>query len=206
VVVRRITSRRYASKDVRDLELREQAKSLNWRYVVGTFQMQIPVERDAKALPSEENLLAVLKWRLGRTAINDRWHPILERYIKLVSERVKGFGGKPGEIKPSPHGFTPLPVGKGNPIGKGLPHLDLEMEYTGKVSGVLYDRFGDFEGFYLLTEQGHEHSFRSDQHEIEQIVKSAWSERTLISVFARHHEPHVPAWIVLRRRPQMYFE
>src|SRR6202012_5722215 len=65
VVVRRITSRRFASKDVRDLDAREKAKSLNWRYVVGTFQMQIPVEQDAKVLPSEENLLAVLKWRLG---------------------------------------------------------------------------------------------------------------------------------------------
>ena len=205
VVVRRITSRRYGSKDVRELEAREKAKSLNWRYVVGTFQMQIPVEQDAKVLPSEENLLAVLRWRLGRTAANDRWHPILERYIKLVSERVKGFGGKPGEIKPSPHGF-PLPVGKGTPNGNGLPQLDHEMEYTGKVSGVLYDRFGDFEGFFLLTEQGHEHSFRSDQEEIEQIVKGAWSERTLISVFSRPHEEHVPAWIVLRRRPQMYFE
>ncbi len=55
-------------------------------------------------------------------------------------------------------------------------------EYTGKVSGVLYDRFGDFEGFTLRTFDGEEHSFRGNEEEMGRLVYRAWEERILITV------------------------
>ncbi len=41
-----------------------QSGSYSWRYVVGSFKVQIPVTTGDKILPSEENTLAIMKWRL----------------------------------------------------------------------------------------------------------------------------------------------
>jgi hypothetical protein len=56
--------------------------------------------------------------------------------------------GEPGHGKP----------GQGEPGG----HEKERLEFTGKVAGIIYDRFGDFEGFLLRTEEGREISFRAD--------------------------------------------
>jgi hypothetical protein len=85
VVVRRITSRRFSQAIVGTQDSRVLLKTANWRYVVGTFQMQIPVERDSVVLPSEENLLAVLKWRIGRASTTDRWYPVPQRWDGMLT-------------------------------------------------------------------------------------------------------------------------
>lgn len=41
---------------------------------------------------------------------------------------------------------------------------------SGKVNGIEYDRFGDFEGFALLTEHGEEHLFRATEINVEELV------------------------------------
>ena len=40
----------------------------NWRYVVGTFQIKIPVSAGDALLRDEENTLAIMKWRLDHMA------------------------------------------------------------------------------------------------------------------------------------------
>jgi hypothetical protein len=66
---------------------------------------------------------------------------------------------------------------------------------------VIYDRFGDFEGFCLLTEEGHAHTYRSREAEIETLVRYAWAERVVVMVICPVHCPEEPATIILRRRP-----
>ena len=45
-------------------------------------------------------------------------------------------------------------------------------------TGVLvHDRFGDFEGFYLLTGHGQEERLHSREHAIERLASRAWAER-----------------------------
>ena len=70
---------------------------------------------------------------------------------------------------------------------------------TGKVIGIRYNRFGDFEGFDILSVEGHEHFFRGREAEVEELVRRAWMDRTLISVHVEAHYPDWPASIVLRR-------
>ena len=70
----------------------------------------------------------------------NRWHKVLERYIALIAARVDGLGGDSDSIQPSPN-RCPIKPGRG-------PDED-EREYRGKVCEVLYDCFGDFEGFVL---------------------------------------------------------
>lgn len=199
IKVRRISSRQYRTKPVERTFLDAAAISKkrtvmrNWRYVTGTFQIKIPVGSEQTLLLPEENTLAILKWRLQHMSPAYRWYPVLQRYISYVTGRVKGFGGKPGAIEP----------GLGGIIVRGKEHGEERIGYTGKVSAIVYDRFGDFEGFFLDTEDG-ERTFRSTEHEIEALAQRAWAERILITVFAERHEPHRPMSIVFRRAPRPF--
>jgi Pro-kumamolisin, activation domain len=166
----------------------------NWRYVTGTFQVKIPVGDDKELLLPEENTLAILKWRLEQYSPLYRWRPVLQRYIEYVGGRVRGFGGDPGAIKPSPIG-VPLPGHVPPPRGEA-------ETWTGKVSAVVYDRFGDFEGFDLETEHGRERRFHATEHAIEDLVRGAWLDRVLIAVHTPAQEPHRPTSIRLLRGPR----
>ena len=169
-------------------------RQLVWRYISGSFLARISVQPEPRILPVDENLLAILKWRLGLVGPGNRWYPILLRYIRDLSGRINGMGGNASQIPPSADGYLPPCPG---PVPVKHPG---EFCYTGKVIGVRYDRFGDFEGFDLLTEQGREHRFRGREREIEGIVKGAWSERTVISVLVEAQGADWPVSIVLRRR------
>lgn len=123
-----------------------------------------------------------------------------ERYLKYIGGRITGLGHNPGTIEPSPWGYNgPPQPGTGPGAGPGKRHH--ERDETGKVTGVIYDRFGDFEGFHLLTEHGHEHIYRSVQAEIETLARYAWLERIVVTVISDEHEPKVPMRIILRRAP-----
>jgi hypothetical protein len=82
---------------------------------------------------------------------------------------------------PRPPAF-PFPSAAGS-HGKG-PHGSTGEEYSGKVESIIYDRFGDFEGFHLFTESGRHHEFRSAEPEIEHLVRFAWADRVVI--FSAH--------------------
>ena len=57
--------------------------SPSWRYVVGTFQVTIPVSTREAMLFPEENTLAIMKWRLANLPFGDRWYPVIERLRAL---------------------------------------------------------------------------------------------------------------------------
>ena len=80
-----------------------------WRYVVGTFQIRIPVTTGDQILPAEEMTLAIMKWRLEHLSPGNRWAPVLERYIKYISDRVDGLGGDASAVPPSLTWVPPLP-------------------------------------------------------------------------------------------------
>jgi hypothetical protein len=194
VVVRRITTKQIIESTPPPSPQVAAAvrEHLLWRYISGSFLVRISVQEESKILPADENLLAVLKWRLGLIGPSNRWYPVLLRYISYLSGRINGMGGNASQIPPSPSGYQqPSPV----PGKRAREHC-----YTGKVIGIRYDRFGDFEGFAILSEKGQEHWFRGREHEVEELVRRAWMERTLISVFVESHDPDWPASIVLRRQ------
>ena len=200
VVVRRITTKQViiptpppppkiaAPADAADVAAKGQ---LLWRYVTGSFLVKIPVQHESTILPGDENLLAILKWRLGLIGSGNRWYPVLLRYISYLAGRIDGMGGNASQIPPSPDGYQPP--------SPGPEKHERDRCYTGKVIGVRYDRFGDFEGFTLLSEEGHEHWFRGREPKVEELVNRAWIERTLISVQVESHDSDWPESIILRR-------
>jgi hypothetical protein len=165
----------------------------NWRQVNGAFQVRVPVVTKEVMLGPEEDTLAVLKWRLQQMPPVYRWYPVVQRYAALVAARVDGLGGNSTAIPPSLGGYP----GKGrHPEPEPFPGLGEGR--TGKVEAILYDRFGDFEGFLLRTRSGHELRFHGREPRIEELVRLAWEERWLITVEVAHHDRDWPSAIILR--------
>ncbi len=208
VVVRRITTKqvtRPSGSNVAPGQAPRRAadaandSQLLWRYITGFFLAKISVQREREIRPVDENPLAILKWRLGLIGPGDRWYPVLLRHISYLAGRIKGMGGNASQIPPSSDGYQQPPAG-GYPQPSRVPGKHAgEHCHTGKVIGIRYDRFGDFEGFTILCKNGEERWFRGREHEVEELVRRAWIERTLISVFVDLHDPNWPTSIVLER-------
>jgi hypothetical protein len=159
----------------------------SWRYVVGTFQVRIPVTPEDKMLPAQEDALAIFKWRLEHLSHTNRWYRVLQRYVGYLADKVDALGGHSKDIPPSLAGAP-------HELGGRRRHA----EHTGKIDGIHYDRFGDFAGFTLRLEDGHERSFRARERAIEELVRTAWRERYTVSVYADRDSDWM-ASLILRR-------
>ena len=65
------------------------------RYIVGSFQVKIPVSTGPAMRPAEETTLAILKARLEGWPKASPWYPVLLRYVELIAGRLHGIGGDP---------------------------------------------------------------------------------------------------------------
>lgn len=168
-----------------------------WRQVGGAFQFALVIKTKEQILYPEERLLAWLRWRVGEADPGNRWYKVLRQYELLVAGRVRGFGGDPGRIGPSQYGDVPgRPPGPGGHPGERA--RDDDRGYTGKVIGVHYDRFGNFEAFSLVTDEGYERTFRGREPAMEELVNRAWLERFTITVIVDRGSEW-PESVVLRR-------
>jgi hypothetical protein len=173
------------------------ADLIRWRRIVGTYQITIPVRTKEVILVAETRLLSVLRWILQSVPAGNRWYPVFSRYVGLIGDRVGGLGGDPNVVKPSPDGSGGEP-GVG-PASEPEP----TRRYDGKITGLIYDCFGDFEGF-LLDDCGTELVFQAREHRIEELVRIAWRERIAITVVSSAAHPRRPLSLILRRAPEPY--
>jgi len=182
IIVRRVATRRASqtapvanqpAPRVQALVTARASASRGWRYIVGTFQITIPVQSSDQLLLPAARTLSIMKWRLQQTPVANRWYPVLKRYVSYLIERVRILGLDPGKIDPSPIGF-PLPV--------TLSSGDDTVEHTGKVCEVLFDCFGDFEGFVLET-CSESRRFKTRESGIANLVLRACRDRLLLSIF-----------------------
>jgi len=195
IVVRQLTN--VVEKSIRSIAIESGygGTGLNrWRQVVGSYQVTIPIRTKEMILPRESRLLSVLRWILKSVPKEDRWYPVFFRYVNLIGERVRALGGDPGKI-----------IGTSDGSGGELIH-EVEVPQRvpiseGKVTGLIYDCFGDFEGF-ILDVCGKEIRFKAREHQIEHLVEIAWRERITITVVSCTSDPHRPLSIVLRRAPE----
>ena len=174
---------------------------LRWRRVLGSFRLTIPVETKQELLAPEERLLSVLRWIEHAIPAGDRWHLVFRRYVDQTARRVSDMGGNPDLVKAHPDG-------RWHKVAEGPEDRDRDeredrregeklVSITGKVVGIVYDRFGDFVGFRLDTEDGERH-FHSREHDVHALVERAWRERILLTVLAERHDPNRPMTLVLR--------
>jgi galactose oxidase-like protein len=83
------------------------------RHVVGTFELFISVSTSEAIRPEEERTLAVLKHIGGTIRPTSRWYSIFQRYLAGAEDKVRGVGGSPGQIEPSPTGEPTRPDATG---------------------------------------------------------------------------------------------
>jgi murein tripeptide amidase MpaA len=168
---------------------------IEWRRVLGAFQLSIPVKTKAALLFTEERELSVLRWIARAIPHSNRWFPVFRRYLEQVAGRVIAFGGDPTQILPSPTG-----EGRGPHRRPEEPEGEKRRAFTGKIAGLIFDRFGDFEGFVLDTEDG-DRKFFSREKAMEELAERAWVERLRITVWAERDEPHRPLSTIVREPP-----
>ena len=171
-------------------------RGIEWRRVIGAFQLSIPVRNKEALILREERDLSLLRWIATAIPSTSRWYEVFHRYLKLIDARVASFGGDPGKIEPSP-------TGDGVPTRR--PHEDKEDELcsTGKIVELVFDRFGDFEGFVLDTEDGLR-SYATRERDLARLAERAWKERLRITVCTRRHAPHRPDTITLHEPPVLF--
>ena len=166
------------------------------RAVVGAFQFGINIKTKDAILLDEERLLALLLYLQQEMPTGKRWYPVLLRYIDYVKGRVAGFGGDPGTILPSPIGWVPgLPFGPEPHYPRPEPQPE-GREYHGKIDGLIFDHFGDFEGFVLETYAGIHVDFFSHEHRVEELAHKAQAERLPVRVTTEHGR-HIRRLIIL---------
>jgi hypothetical protein len=189
VIARQITNAAPSRDSVRRSQVR--------RKVLGSFQLTISVDTAQTLLEPEERLLAFFRWILLTLASGDRWRPVIERYVGEIVIRVKVFGGDPTAIPPSQVGAIPSrPVSAG-----GQPPVAGQVGTTGKIERLTYDRFGDFEGFVLLSDSGAWLSFHTRQRHFAELARWAWRSQIRVTIFAPDHEPREPDRILLHAPP-----
>jgi hypothetical protein len=171
------------------------ASGLRWRRVLGSFQISIPVTTKEHMLEPEERLLSIMRWILLSVPPYDRWYPVFSRYVSQIADRVSGLGGDPALIAPSPTGQLP----PSEPVHP-RPRPEDRVGYTGKIAGLIFDHFGDFEGFILETEE-REYKFFSREKDMEELAERVWSERLRITVWSERDQPHRPLTITVRQPP-----
>jgi hypothetical protein len=169
--------------------------TFSWRQVQGAFQYTVTVKPGETLRPEQERLVAWLKWRAGSIPAASRWKPVLQRYLTYAEDLLWTLGRDPNTIPPSEIG-TVTGDGPGPPFPVGPGEI---RQCTGKVAAIHYDRFGDFSGFAIRTEEAHERLFRSSEQAIEDLVRDAWVERSLVRVFSDEHDPERPDHLVLLR-------
>jgi hypothetical protein len=173
-------------------------QAYGWKKVIGTFQISIPVESKATLLGPEERLLSVLRWILDSVPPQDRWYLAFRRYVGEVANRVRGLGGDPSTIHPSPTG-----EGRPKPGRPEEPEHEARRGFTGKIAGLIFDHFGDFEGFLLETEE-QTNRFLSREKEVAELAERAWRERLRITVWVEADELQRPLTIIVREPPSPF--
>jgi hypothetical protein len=171
-----------------------------WRETIGAFQIGIPVSTKQDMLAHHLRLLSVLRWRAEWLRPHSRWYAAFIRYVELMAAKVRALGGDPWAVAPTPDGNVGLP-GKGGGDCHGFPDpfdpgsddglgdtngFDTDpaesKSWVGKVSGLLYDHFGDFEGFSLEGHDGGSQRFFSRELAIRDLARTAWTERLVVRV------------------------
>jgi len=164
-------------------------KPSNARHILGAFQFSVQVKTAKEILPGDERTMSALHRAIATIPLENRWYPVFLRYISQLGGRIVALGG-------STTGRQPQGPGHGHEPGGPT----VEVCFEGKVCGVQFDHFGDFEGFWLETING-KRRFRSREKEVEELVREAWAKRIAILVMVDREDHVEPQSIVLLRFP-----
>jgi hypothetical protein len=107
------------------------------------------------------------------------------------------MGGDPAAIGATPDGdWQQVGYGTHGKGGAGDADGERRIRFDGKVASLIYDRFGDFAGFVLDTEDG-ERRFESIEAPMERVVLRAFAHRIRITIVVERDDVERPETIYL---------
>ena len=176
--------------------------SNNSRHIVGAFQFSVLVQTRHTILPVVERTLANLRRVIGTIPHENRWYPVMQRYLRQVAGRVKALGG--GDGYPAggrgDHDHRHPHDEDQGPLRDEPKRGEERLHFEGKIAGIRFDNFGDFEGFWLQTREGRR-EFSTRERDMKEVVTKAWRERIAVVVITEASEPHEPHSLVYLRVP-----
>lgn len=135
------------------------------RSIIASFQLTIPVSTATAMLPAAQRSFDVLNEIGAIIPAGDRWRPVFDRYLAVLGARLVSLGGRTGRQNGKP------------------------QRLSGKIREIVYDCFGDFEGF-VLDACGTLYAFKSRDHHIWRLVEEAAQRRLLVIVEPRCNDAH----------------
>lgn len=169
----------------------------NSRHIVGAFQFSAVVQTRAEILPVVERSLVNLRRVIGTIPHENRWYPVMHRYLSQVDGRVKALGGGDDPRHGPKEGREEHEEHDREHDGE---RREARLRFEGKIAGLCFDSFGDFEGFWLKTGDDLRR-FYSRERAMEAVVNKAWRQRIALLVITEEHEPHEPHSVVFLRVP-----
>ena len=151
------------------------------RHIVGSFQFSVQVQTAEEILPIVERARTNIQRALHTIPIENRWHPVMRRYLTQMAAKVTGLGGRGDDGDRDDH----------------EPH---RLWLEGKLEGIRYDSLGEFSGFLLRTVE-RVHEFSTREPDLERLATRAWREQIALRVRVHADARHVPIEIVLLRVP-----
>ena len=144
--------------------------SVSRRKVLGAFRLAVAVKSGPPLLRTLVRRLAVLRYIHEAIPTSDSWRPVFDRYIGQLADQIAGLGLDPARI----------PASADDP---GLPGEDPHRgdRLTGKVCEVIFDCFGDLEGFVLETCEGR-HRFKTRRASLDKLLLTACHKQLTITV------------------------
>ena len=68
------------------------------RYIIGAFQFSVEVKKAGDILLADRRRLTMLNRVIATVPIENRWYPVLKRYLDQIAQRAAALGGDPGAI------------------------------------------------------------------------------------------------------------
>jgi hypothetical protein len=144
--------------------------SLSRRKVLGAFRLTVVVKGRQPLLRTLVRRLAVLRYIVQAIPTADSWRPVFDRYIRQLAAQIAGLGLDPSQI----------PASADDPGLPGEQPGDRDR-LTGKVCEVIFDCFGDLEGFVLETCTG-KHHFKTTRASLTKLLLTACRKQLTIAV------------------------
>ena len=195
------------------LYLPPRVRPIAWRKAVGAFKLAILVRSEKETLPALERNLSLLRWIFKSIPADSRWRPIFVRHLGGLGQQVSARGGDPAKIPATGDGVWPGGPGSAPGLGdrgKAQPghgegpelgrHHD-RNGIAGKIFGLVFDHFGDFEGFILETDSAERVHFYSRESNLREVVERAWADRLRVTVYRYDEDGRRPRRIVLYYTP-----
>lgn len=164
------------------------------RRIIGTFQFDVRVTTAEAIVPELRHNFAVLKHIGTKIATGNRWYAIWQRYLGQFADKLRAFGQDPDAIPPSLRGDHPRDAGE---PGDSDDARDKRFCFTGKVTTLHYDCFGEFTSF-TVSDCDEKRTYQTRERGIEELARRACCSRATVTVCTRTPASRVPHRIIWR--------